>query len=472
MTANSYLRHSVAFVTLNILLSGCYLLYVDRPIVYYEYLFLPLLLVFTTKKFLQYGLISILVFTDLLLSFSHFYFFDSFNYLVKFPSLFISSFGLSQIIYGVFGLALLIGFVYLIRKIFLTENSKSGYHTVKKAVCLFSTVGFISIYGIDVYNGSSFVNFRPANNNHYNVGKSMFRELYKDARIYYKNYAQIEKIADFSYRSKNLPPAYALLNDSISSRQLLIILESWGLPENQILKSALQTVVQLSLTGNYNIAFDSTLSIGGTSQAEARELLNKSGEAYYSVVQHEKQIYQGLVHAKLKQGYRVLSRQGFSGFHSNGYKFRKLIGFSDVKEYAFYRDSLHFVEVFFNHYKAVDDRLVISHIANEFVKNQKTFGYLLTINTHLPFELPLTEKKKNTYIEARQQLKRFFLTDESFDQFYLIMDQLKLIARQISSNGLEKVVIVGDHPPPFLKSNERDLYSAKFVPSITLELHH
>ena len=472
MSAKTFLRYILAFFILNFLLSGCYFVYVDRPVIYYEYIFLPLLFVFIANRTFQYVSVSMLIFMDVLLSLSHFYFFDSFNYLVKFPSLFISSFDLIQLIYGVLGITFLIGAVYLIRKAFITEKKNKESNSFKKTVLLYSILGFISIYSIDMYNGSSFINFRPAANNHVNIGKSLFRELYKDARIYYKNYAPIEHITDFSTRSKKLPPAYTLLNDRTSSQQLLIILESWGLPENQILKSALYSAIESSLPVHYDVAFDSTLSLGGTSQAEARELLNKSGEAYYSVVQHEKQIHQGLVNAKRNQGFQVLSRQGFSGFHSNGYKFRKLIGFSDVKEYSYYRDSLHYPDVFFNHYKSVDDRLIIDQITKELIKFPKSFGYLLTINTHLPFELPGSEKKNLSYVEATKQLKKYFPTDESFDQFYLILEQLKHAAKQVTLNNIHKVVIVGDHPPPFLKSNERNLYSSKFVPSVTLELSH
>jgi len=327
-------------------------------------------------------------------------------------------------------------------------------------------------YLLDVYNGSSFINFRPAANNHYNIGKSLVRELYKDARIYYKNYAPVESIVNFSERSKKLPPSYSIIQDSTTSRQLVIILESWGLPKSKAIRSSFQQKVESMLTKKYTAKFDSTLSIGGTSQAEARELLNKSGEAYYSVVQYEKMLDQGLVHAKKIQGYKVFSRQGFSGFHSNGFKFRKLIGFEDVKEYSYYRDSLRFPEVYFNHYKAVDDRRVIEDAMQQFKKSNKIFGYVLTINTHLPFELPVSEKKRQSYRQTSKQLLKEFPTIESFDQFYLLMTQLEDICKLTDAHNIQRVVVVGDHPPPFLQSGERDLYSSKFVPSLDIQLNH
>jgi hypothetical protein len=456
---------------LNLLLSGFYLVYVDRPFVYYEYLFLPFLLSVFLNRAVQYFLIALFVLIDLLLSFSHFYFFDSFNYLVKAPSLFISAFTITQIIVGLIGFIVFVSLVYLIRKMF-TDSTSPERPLSRRSFLLFSGLCFLLTYLLDVYNGSSFINFRPAANNHYNIGKSLVRELYKDARIYYKNYASVESIANFSERSGKLPPSYSMLQDTTTSRQLVIILESWGLPENQSIRSSFQQKVESVLTKKYTVKFDSTLSIGGTSQAEARELLNKSGEAYYSVVQHEKMLDQGLVHAKKLQGYKVFSRQGFSGFHSNGFKFRKLIGFEDVKEYSYYRDSLRFPEVYFNHYKSVDDRMVIADAMQQFKNSNKAFGYILTINTHLPFELPVAEKNRQSYRQTSKQLLKEFPTIESFDQFYLLMTQLEAICTLTAAYNIERVVVVGDHPPPFLQSSERDLYSSKFVPSLDIQLNH
>jgi hypothetical protein len=38
----------------------------------------------------------------------------------------------------------------------------------------------------------------------------------------------------------------------------------------------------------------------------------------------------------------------------------------------------------------------------------------------------------------------------------------------LKNNPIDKLVIVGDHPAPFLKNDERDFYSKKYVPTIIL----
>ena len=197
-------------------------------------------------------------------------------------------------------------------------------------------------------------------------------------------------------------------------------------------------------------------------------MLFRSGEGYYSVVQHEEPVHQGLVHEKLRQGYQVFSRQGFSGFHSNGFKFRTLIGFPDVKEYGFYHDSLKYPDVYFNHYKSVDDRKVIKQVIESINMLPRAFAYILTINTHLPFELPESEKKGLLYSELYKKVGKLFPTVESFDQYFLIVSQLEFLSTELAKTGIEKIVIVGDHPPPFLEKSEREFYSPKNVPTIML----
>ena len=144
---------------------------------------------------------------------------------------------------------------FLVRSSFVIKNDAIfGFY--KKNILIISFVGFFVIYGVDVYNGSSFINFKPAANNHLNVGKSLFRELYKDARIYYKNYAPLEAITNFSDRSLKMPPSYALMSDSISNRELLIIVESWGLPRNKLIQTVLLETMELNLVGKYKVTFE------------------------------------------------------------------------------------------------------------------------------------------------------------------------------------------------------------------------
>ena len=76
-------------VFLNLLGHGFYLISIERPVLYYEYLLIPLIFAFTSNKTVRYLIIGFIIISDAIISLSLFYFFDTFNYLTKLPSFFI-----------------------------------------------------------------------------------------------------------------------------------------------------------------------------------------------------------------------------------------------------------------------------------------------------------------------------------------------------------------------------------------------
>lgn len=95
---------------------------------------------------------------------------------------------------------------------------------------------------------------------------------------------------------------------------MIIILESWGL-DNEVEKrmEQIQPIILLNNSG-YRVNLDSSLFFGGTSQAEVRELYNKSGEAYYSVIRHGFSDIKGLTQLKRSSGYNTIALQSFRRF--------------------------------------------------------------------------------------------------------------------------------------------------------------
>jgi hypothetical protein len=74
-------------IGINLLLGAFNLLYLGRPIVYYEYLLIPLLFSFSSRYYYRVIVLLGLVFSDLLISISKIYYFDTFNFLQKFSSI-------------------------------------------------------------------------------------------------------------------------------------------------------------------------------------------------------------------------------------------------------------------------------------------------------------------------------------------------------------------------------------------------
>jgi hypothetical protein len=250
-------------------------------------------------------------------------------------------------------------------------------------------------------------------------------------------------------------------NDS-SAHQILIVLESWGYIKNDSIRmEQLNALIKLKSRG-YKVVTDSSTFQGGTSQAEARELLNKTGEAYYSIIQNRPNAPNSIIQHKNKEGYYTSAYQSFSGFHSSGYWFRKSLGFKTINDLIIFRDSLHFPVNYNNHYEAVNDEIVFEYGIKKAFSHRKSFTYILTINTHLPFKGTANNKILNSYELGTLP------SQEALEQYSRIKEQFNFIAELLKNNPIDKLVIVGDHPAPFLKNDERAFYSKKLVPAIII----
>ena len=448
---------------INVIMHGCFLIAIERPIFYYEYLALPFIFTLLPNNKLRWIALALTLLGDAIVSLARFYFFDSFNYITKIPSLFFSHFSFSFWIILILGVLLFSYLLYAIVKgwghIVNEVTDKADRKKCKLFYLKFLFICFIIIYSIDIKTGNSFFNFKTIGNNHTNFSQSLLAQYYNDAKIFSKRYSPVNEIQD--YHNGSITYKY-LIADS-SHHQLLIVLESWGyINDATIRNSQLQDLLQLKNKG-YQVIMDSSTFQGGTSQAEARELLNKTGEAYYSIIQNLPNKVNSIIDLKNKEGYYSTALQSFSGFHSSGYLFRKSLGFSSIKELSFFKDSLHHPLNYNNHYEAVNDEVVFDYGIQNAFSHPKSFTYLLTINTHLPFNGAINNKITN---EA--EIKAL-PTKESLGQYCRLKEQFKAIALLLEKYPIDKLVIVGDHPAPFVNTNERDFYSKKWVPAIIIK---
>ena len=448
---------------LNVFMHCCFLIAIERPIFYYEYLALPFIFTFLPNNKLRWIALALTLLGDAIVSLARFYFFDSFNYITKIPSLFFSHFSFSFWIILILGVLLFSYLVYAIVKgwghIVNDVTDKADRKKWKLFYLKFLFICFIIIYSIDIKTGNSFFNFKTIGNNHTNFSQSLLAQYYNDAKIFSKRYSPVNEIQDYH----NGSITYKYLKTDSSHHQVLIVLESWGyINDATIRNSQLQDLLQLKNKG-YQVIMDSSTFQGGTSQAEARELLNKTGEAYYSIIQNLPNKVNSIIDLKNKEGYYSTALQSFSGFHSSGYLFRKSLGFSSIKELSFFKDSLHQPLNYNNHYEAVNDEVVFDYGIQNAFSHPKSFTYLLTINTHLPFNGAINDKITN---EA--EIKAL-PTKESLGQYCRLKEQFKAIALLLEKYPIDKLVIVGDHPAPFVNTNERDFYSKKWVPAIIIK---
>ena len=433
--------------SINLLFGAFYLLHLGRPVLYYEYLLIPFVFSFTRNYFFRFITIFSLLVSDLLISISKIYYFDTFNFLQKFSSIFISNFSLK------FWIVVLVcfGFVFLFIHMLITKTIFRSIGTSKndkKFGLFFIILCFTVVYGIDSLFGSSSLKFKPNGKVNINFSQSIVTLYVKDAKIYLKKYLPVSKIENFRNINNGESISYRYLLRDSSKKQALIILESWGL-NNDVLErmEQIRPIVLLNNSG-YSVNLDSSLFYGGTSQAEVRELYNKSGEAYFSVIQHGFSDIKGIAQYKKIAGYNTIALQSFSGFYSNGYHFRKSSGFNQIKEFSFFKNES--AINYNNHYISVNDEVVFDYGIKQLSQENKAFLYLLTINSHLPFH---TQSGKS----------------ELESQYNRIKEQFAYLAVLLKQYPVDKLVIVGDHPPPFLTESERSHYSSRFVPALIVE---
>ena len=76
----------LVIVLLNLIEHGFYLISIERPVFYYEYLAIPLVFTFISNKLIRLLIITFIVISDAIISLAQFYFFDTFNYITKISS--------------------------------------------------------------------------------------------------------------------------------------------------------------------------------------------------------------------------------------------------------------------------------------------------------------------------------------------------------------------------------------------------
>jgi len=87
-----FLKTAIILISINLILTGFLQITITRPIIYYEYLVLPFILIRLNNKISRVIILMGLIFTDITFNLAHLYYFDVFNYFQKLPFLFKSSF--------------------------------------------------------------------------------------------------------------------------------------------------------------------------------------------------------------------------------------------------------------------------------------------------------------------------------------------------------------------------------------------
>lgn len=462
---------------INLVLTGFLEVTIKRPIIYYEYAILPFVLLLANKHSYRTIILIGLILLDLVYNLSHLYYFDLFNYIEKIPYLFISNFNIQFWLILALSLFILVWFCNFLITLFEKNLEKLDK---KYTINLFLSVSFLLlIYIIDTLNGSSLIgtldngkhiiNITTKNKQEYNIGKSLLKDIYTDYTLFRLGKKEVHELADFKNINSDSSLSYKYFYNSTGNKEFIIVLESWGLYLNDtLLNNQIEPFYKID-TSRFKVKFEKSYFDGATVQAESRELLNKEGEAYFSVINHNKCDIKSLIKKKGEQNYKTLAVQPFLGTYSVGAKFKKLIGFETFKDYSFFHDTLGLPTVYNNQYTAVKDEDVFSWIFKNAANSAKTFTYCLTINTHLPFHLKQRIIKDPDYNKFYEKYNHSFPSTQTLKRYFRLTQELKYLADLINKSDVDRVLIIGDHAPPFLFKNERMLFSSTYVPALIIE---
>jgi hypothetical protein len=475
MKGSKLLLLLLVILIVNIALTGFLEISVNRPVIYYEYLLLPTLLLLINRHWLRVSVFLGLIILDLAFNLSHLYYFDLFNYLEKLPSLFISKFSISFWLIAIIGLTAIILFCNFLIQLFERKFANRVKNWLRNSLLITFSI-FAIIYFVDSLNGSTVFgnsnekklirSVRIAEKRQLNIGKSLLKDIYSDYQLFNLGKKQVHEIPDFKNLNNDSSFAYQFFYNSNGEKEVLIILESWGLLINQQLRVEQIAPFFILDSNRYQIKFDSSYFDGATVQAESRELLNKEGEAYFSVINQNKCDIKGLIQKKNEDQYTTMAVQSFPGSYSLGTKFNTLIGFQKFKEYTYFHDTLGMKNNHNNHYTSVNDEQVFSYVFENLSKNQKSFTYCLTINTHLPFSLSRREKKDPNFLTFKQKYTSHFPSEQTLERYYRMTQELNSLAQLIKNSDADRILIIGDHSPPFIFKEERKLYIPNLVPAL------
>lgn len=360
----------------------------------------------------------------------HLFYFNLFSFYKRIIYLSINP----RYIYYVFlliGLVTCFSFLFARMQIFLLNNIK------------LNRINLICFISILILAKSSFGNIYFKNYTITFINQNRLVEYLYDYKTYILGLTSIEKYkcasVDNNSPSKN---EFYQKCSTKKSRELLLIVESWGnLMDTTSQKACIQSIYdsfQQSNNSSYTIKFENTCFQGNTASAEGRELLNiNSEESYRAFIESNIEPDYNLVKFKNQEGYFTISGSSgskqYGSNYSNAFSFRSKLGFN---KNIFYEDLKGaYPRNRENAYISVSDEKMIDSIINLSQSYDKVFLYGLTINTHYPFIIDMTNVDKVDYKLNKKKLLKYFNNEiVAFNQFYRVSKIIDYVFKKISKS--------------------------------------
>jgi hypothetical protein len=434
-------------------------IYLPRSIFYYEYILVFLALSFFKKVRHAYFLFCIIFILDIFDVISNIFLFDLSQLFSSLKFIFLYKFNLYHYLILFFVIFYIIC-LYLYLKYLKTQLFFSKTIFIKYLFLFY----FIAIF-LDVYNGSS--KLIETNDQRKITSKnitSLLLKNYFDQAFQFLN----NPVVVFNYNQSSI--TFESFKNDTTGNQLIILIESWGLINDSNIQEALQSNINTHINQQgYHFKWGKSKFSGSTASGELKQLLNLKGNYKYFL--HHRSDTNNIVSIfdyKNKQGYTTYGFHCYSENMFNRSVWWKNIGIKN----EYFKEN--YVKENFNKKIIIDDDGPFASITDvdmfNFMqlkiqnKNTKSFSYFLTENSHLPFKNIVNDN----YPTQNLNFNTLSLSEEAKNQLIYIKNLLTIILQNLDTNKWQKVLIMGDHNPPYLNKNDRNFYSGKMVPYVLI----
>ena len=433
------------------------LISIDTPLFILEYHLIILLMAINMKPVLTFLFYIFIFLLTIAILFSKLYLFNLSNFIGLLTYFNNYNFNLNHALFFICIFFYFLFLFALLKKI----NNNLGFD-IFSIFFFFIITSFILL--LDITNGTNMIN----TNKKLNFYKLNFAGLISDKLI--KNIINRNDIY-------NLPVINTLQNTSVTfnefaldsiGNQMLIIVESFGYIKDSNLRKKMQEGINLlAQKKKLHIKWGISTFAGSTTNAELRELLNCVGNyQYFNNPNHQNDI-QSIFQIKNNQDYNTNAIHSYKGDMFERNIWWKNIGVENTYFLEDYLKKNKFFTIFNNEtpFTSIYDEAMFDFIQTECKNKKKSFTYILTENSHLPYigsqnnSIIATSSyfkyNKNWSVQSNEQLKR-------------IINYIEHVILHNDTSKYNKILIIGDHMPPFLDMKDRDNYDNNFIPYLLL----
>lgn len=430
---------------------SCMLAGLERVVINIDY-FLPLFFLNFNRKILYYISFSVIVFTDFLLIFGQIFPIIRINdifYLLKFSLI-------SSDIYKLYGLLFIISSMTVIS---ITRNIyRNKYKFSLLIVFNIIIIVYVATLSMDYSKNNSGKFWKPKSG----FASFLFLDYYKYYNTTFMNTYHIEGEA-FSTSKTVGGTSYIWKNENVEeySKILVVVNESWGVPRNiAIQENVLAPILENKVIEN--VIQNKIDFTGFTIAGELRELCQKS-PIHFNLKNQKSGFEDCLPNYYKSLGYKTVAVHGaLSLMYDRRYWYPR-VGFEEI----LFRDvGLNLDSSFCYSFPGNCDKDITKVISNKFKENKNLFLYWLTLNTHSNYDMRDLDKdifncKDYKVKDNSASCRNLKLQKQFFFNLSKMLDNKEFKGA--------KVVIVGDHEPPII-STENSIFMKSKVPVIVFEI--